>query len=428
MSKSPKEKKSLTIVTLEAENIKRLKAVRITPDGALVQITGRNAQGKTSVLDAIWWALEGLGKVQAKPIREGCQEARIKLDLGEIVITRTFRDKGDKITHGLTVQAADGSKFDQPQTLIDSMLGALTLDPLAFLRAKTDAQFDMVKALVPGVDFAAIAAADKRDRERRTLVGQELRRLKGAADAIKLPDVVPAARVDDEALADELEKAITQNAETETRRERRETLAADAKRMRERIQELANEMAQLGASAGEIENRLATAEPLPDLIDVETLRARHYELRQANEFFDRARDRQRYLDDAEDQQEMYDALTAGIEKREADKQAAIAAAKMPVEGLGFGDGEILLNGQPFAQASDAEQLRASVALAMAGNPEIKIIRIRDGSLLDAEARKWLAALAAERGFQVWMERVAEGKPIGFVIEDGEVKAKGANDG
>ena len=53
------KKKAVTIVTLEAENIKRLKAVEITPEGNLVVVGGKNAQGKSSVMDSIAYALGG---------------------------------------------------------------------------------------------------------------------------------------------------------------------------------------------------------------------------------------------------------------------------------------------------------------------------------------------------------------------------------
>ena len=49
----------MRIISLQAENIKRLKAVEITPEGDIVVIAGRNGQGKTSVLDSIWYALGG---------------------------------------------------------------------------------------------------------------------------------------------------------------------------------------------------------------------------------------------------------------------------------------------------------------------------------------------------------------------------------
>ncbi len=54
---SSSEERAMKIVQLQAENVKRLKAVEISPEGHIVEITGRNGQGKSSVLDAIWWAL-----------------------------------------------------------------------------------------------------------------------------------------------------------------------------------------------------------------------------------------------------------------------------------------------------------------------------------------------------------------------------------
>src|SRR3990172_1148857 len=101
----------MKILKLTAENIKRLIAVEITPDGNLVQITGKNGNGKTSVLDAIWWALAGKKPIQSKPIRNGAHSAMITLVLGdpssedqkkrrELTITRTFtlEDDGDYTT------------------------------------------------------------------------------------------------------------------------------------------------------------------------------------------------------------------------------------------------------------------------------------------------------------------------------------------
>ena len=81
----------MKIVSLTAENVKKLVAVQIRPDGNLVQICGKNGQGKTSVLDSIWWALTGTSHIQAAPIRAGANQARIRLDLGDLVVTRTFR-------------------------------------------------------------------------------------------------------------------------------------------------------------------------------------------------------------------------------------------------------------------------------------------------------------------------------------------------
>jgi ABC-type sugar transport system ATPase subunit len=89
-----KKRKALgmKIVKLNAENIKKLQAVEITPDGEIVTIAGKNGQGKTSVLDSIWWALAGTAHIQAQPIRKGQTKARIRLDLGEIIVERRFTE------------------------------------------------------------------------------------------------------------------------------------------------------------------------------------------------------------------------------------------------------------------------------------------------------------------------------------------------
>jgi hypothetical protein len=108
-------------------------------------------------------------------------------------------------------------------------------------------------------------------------------------------------------------------------------------------------------------------------------------------------------------------------KREEEKRAAIAAAKLPVEGVEFVGEAIHLNGVPFDQASDAEQLRTSLAIAMAANPRLRVIRVRDGSLLDEDGLRIVEEMAGDRDFQVWCERVDSSGKIGFVIEGGEVR-------
>ena len=51
---------SVKITALEAENVKRIKAVALTPSPTgLTLVGGNNNQGKTSVLDALAWALGG---------------------------------------------------------------------------------------------------------------------------------------------------------------------------------------------------------------------------------------------------------------------------------------------------------------------------------------------------------------------------------
>ena len=60
----------VTINKLEIENVKRVKAVKIEPSAkGLTIVGGNNNQGKTSVLDAIAWALGGNKYKPSQPTR-----------------------------------------------------------------------------------------------------------------------------------------------------------------------------------------------------------------------------------------------------------------------------------------------------------------------------------------------------------------------
>lgn len=426
----------MKIVQLQAENVKRLKAVTITPDGNIVEITGRNGQGKSSVLDAIWWALSGTTHIQAVPIRKGENEARIRLDLGEILVTRTFRAREDKtFTTSIVVENTEGARYPSPQRMLDSLLGALSFDPLAFTRMDGKAQMEALKRFVPGVDFAAIEKANKDDFDRRTAWNRDARTLRSQAAGIEIPADVPAERVDDAALVEEMERAGEHNTalvERRTRRERAaldiETAEATAQRDRDRAAELRAEVAQMDEQAAQqdrhvadLRKKLKDAPALPEPIDTAALRMRIADAGRVNALIARREERARIEARAVEAEAASAALTKAMEQRTAAKREAIAKADLPVPGIGFGDDEILLDGVPFDQASSAEQLRTSVAIAMAANPKLRVIRVQDGSLLDEEAMRILAEMAGAADYQVWIEVVQSGRSAAIVIEDGAVR-------
>ncbi len=439
LDKLDPQKKGFKIISLQAENVKRLVAARIDPRGNLVQITGKNAQGKTSVLDSIWWALAGAANVQSAPIRKGQERATIKLDMGAVVVTRTFtRQEGGSPRTTITVESADGARFSSPQCMLDSLLGSLTFDPLAFARMKPEAQFDALKAFVPDVEFDRIDGLHRADFAKRTNVNRRAKELRAQANAIEIPATTPAEKVDEAALMDELAEVGQHNAQIERRKEGRERVAQEIEALRGRAEHdraealiLRNkaELLEVGAVAhderrAELEEKIASAEPLPEPKDAAEVRARLDAAKRTNALVDQAARRAKLVADADAAEAESKALTAAMDARDAEKREKIAAAKMPIEGLGFGEGSITFNGEPFDQASDAEQLRVSCAIAMASNSRLKVIRVRDGSLLDEDALALLGRMADENDMQVWIERVDSSGKIGFVIEDGHVRHVG----
>ena len=115
-------------------------------------------------------------------------------------------------------------------------------------------------------------------------------------------------------------------------------------------------------------------------------------------------------------------LTKKIEAIDTEKDKMLKEAKFPISGLGFDDDGVTFGGIPFKQCSSAEQLKVSVAMAMALNPNLRVIRITDGSLLDTDNLALIKAMAQDKDFQIWIEQVSDSGKVGVYIEDGEVKA------
>ena len=402
----------MKIVSLTAENVKRLKAVEITPDGNVVTITGRNAQGKTSVLDAIWLALGGgpAQKGTSKPIRDGEDHASVTLDLGDVVVARTW--KGDKTA--LTVTAADGAKYSSPQGVLDALVGRLSFDPLEFTRLSARDQKAALLDLVDlGVDLDALDADRKRFFDERTEVG---RQGKAIGDVV-VDESLPTEPVSATAILSLIREA--QDAERRASEARlRVARASDSvARLTAQIAALTEDLDRTTLDHAQAVSIVAALPPLPDVAtlesDLATVEQTNDAIRSNNEA--RAQSERKAALRAE-----YDALTAKVAAVDVAKAEALAGATFPIDGLAFDESGVTYQGVPFSQASSAEQIRVSLAMAMSLNPKLRVIRILDGSLLDADNLALITEAAVAADYQVWIERVSDPSETAVVIEDGEV--------
>ncbi len=213
-----------------------------------------------------------------------------------------------------------------------------------------------------------------------------------------------------------LENAGTSNSNIEIRRNNRVNLSNEIKTKREQAEKLKLE-------AERLEVKLTAAGLLPDLIDVSELSAQIKTAQEQNKQIENLTEKLDYQTRADKLEKQSKAISEDMDKRAADKNKAIAEAVIPVKGIGFGDSFVTLDGVPFDQASDAQQLIAGCMIAMANNPELKVIRIREGSLLDDQSEEAVRMIAEANDFQIWQEKVDNSGQIGFVIEEGELKEK-----
>ena len=432
----------MQIIELKSENVKRLTAVAIKPTGPLVRISGANGSGKTSILDSLWWGLGGVGAIQSDPIRHGADKARITIRLGphkdgDLVVKRvmTRGEDGKSVTHSLSVESGDGAKYGSPQKMLDALVDKLSFDPLDFTRRKPADQLELLKTFVKGFDFAEHKARFDAAFAKRTEVNRIVKQIKASAEAIAIDRDAPAEFIDVDSLATALmdggnhnaalvrEQGAQERIEQEAAQYQREARAfrAEADDLREKAEIMDGKAESRLELAAKAAARLAEMPEIGKPIDTADLQNQIRNARGINEKIKARKDRAELMGRVvAEQQRAYD-LTRELEALEIERRKKIGSAELPVPGIGFAEDGVTLNGVPFEQASDAEQLRASMALAMAMNPTLRILRVRDGSLLDSASMKIVEEMAKYREFQVWIEEVSDGDGPGIIIEDGHVR-------
>jgi DNA repair exonuclease SbcCD ATPase subunit len=399
------------IVRLESTNYKRLKAVLIEPDkdGNLVIVAGKNGQGKTSILDSISAALGGVnGKTTPKPIRDGEERAEIVLETEELVVTRRFTASGST----LTVKSLDGAVYPKGQAKLDDMLGKLSLDPLAFTQLSDRDQLSTLLDLVElPFNPDKLAAERKELFERRTDANRTVKELTArAADYVSRPADLPDEEVSVKDLVSAYREGQSLNHEIDVALTARDGWA-------DKVERVKRELADAERQLEEAQKRLDTA---PAKVDLEAIEAKVDGAEEINAQVRHHQTGEKVRASLTIAQQEAESLAEAIKEIDTQKSAGLAAAKFPIEGLGFDESGVTYQGVPFKQASGAEQLRVSLAMAIALNPKLRVIRIADGSLLDSDNLALVESIARENDFQVWIEMVGDGDGRGIVIEDGQV--------
>ena len=375
----------MKILELKAQNVKRLSAVEITPDGHVVEIAGANGAGKSSVLDSIMYGLAGKKSLPAEPLRRGekAGQVSIKLDgdesngLQPMIVTRTFGKNGRST---LKITSADGYEAPSPQAILDELCGRIAFDPLEFTRQSAKQQIETLKAIA-GLDFTEADRKWIAIFDERRIVNRDVKALQARMDAATTYENAPAVEVSVADLSVELTRRIKVNQEN-TRLINEENAAL-------RIH------AALLADTAELERQLIESRKLLNNSEADAVSLHkkvaglrdedHREIQTQISTAEETNRQVRANQVAQVLEEEYkvkattsDGLTQHIDDIAADKARQLGEAVWPVSGLGFDENGVTFDGLPFEQASSAERLRVSVAMGFALNPTLRVLLIRDG--------------------------------------------------
>lgn len=436
----------MRITEVEVQDVMKITYVQVSPEGSLTIVGGKNRAGKSSLLGSIAMALGGKKLCPEKPIRQGAKQAtvRVKIDgddelmIPPSTVVRRFwlRDDGS-IKSELEIVSEDGYAAPEPQTLLNRILTNATFDPLYFTRLKPREQADTLRELV-GIDTAELDAKHEQLYATRTVVGREVKKLKGHVDSLppyddEAPDELQSASE----VMERLQAAQEHNAANEEQKRHLDILEQRLGQMEDQGREIEEHITDLEQKLRALHARLdqnkrgreeqeakigAQRDRVEQLEykDVESLREEAAGVDAVNQRVRQNQRRQEVAAAYSDKQSEYESLTEEIQQNRKEKQRLHESAQWPIEGLGFAESGVTFNELPFAQCSSAEQLRISVAMGFALNPKLKLLIIRDGSLLDEDSLTDVAKLAAEHGGQVFLERVGEGSECHVVLRDGAV--------
>lgn len=408
---------SVSISKFEIENVKRVKVVKVKPDATgLTILGGDNGQGKTSVLDAIAYALGGEKYRPSKFSREGSvNPGTIKIVLSNgLVVERKGKNAALKVT--------DPSGQKAGQTLLDSFVSTLALDLPRFLEASSkDKANTLLKIIGVGDQLAAMDMKEKELFSERTVTGRTAdTKAKFAENQPYYPDA-PKELISASELIQKQQDILARNAQRQQWQRDHDALIDKSMRIDDQIEDLQKRILALKNEKQTVMEQIRAGEKTPAEMKMESTAELEQNLAQIDEINRKVRanlDKERAEEDAKGYREVYDQLTVKINEIREARKKLLDGADLPLPGLSIEDGELIYQGQRWDNMSGSQRLIVSTAIVRKLNPECGFVLMDKLEQMDLHTLKEFGAWLEQEGLQVIATRVSTGDECSIVIEDG----------
>lgn len=410
----------IKINSFELDDVKRIKAVKIEPTAnGLTVIGGKNNQGKTSVLDAIAWALGGEKFRPSEAYRQGSTVApklSVKLSNG-IVVERSGKNSDLKVID------PNGKKAGQQ--LLNAFISTFALDLPKFMESTPKEKANVLLQIIGVGDKLS-----ELDRQETTLYNRrlEIGRIadQKAKFAKEMPEYenVPKEVVSVSELIRQQQEILARNGENERLRSRAFELQAQRNTYAEKVNQLTEELEKyrklLAAAEKDMTAAFKTSEQLHDE-STEELENNIRDIEALNIKIRSNLDKEKAEMDARQFSDEYEILTKQIADVREKRQRLLDSAELPLAGLSVENGELTYNGAKWDCMSGSEQLKVSAAIVRKLNPECGFVLMDKLEQMDIDTLndfgKWLEL----EGLQAIATRVSTGGECSIIIEDGYVK-------
>lgn len=413
-------KLSVKINKLEIENVKRVKAVKIEPSqNGLTIVGGNNNQGKTSVLDAIAWALGGNKYKPSKAERKGSAippRLHIVMNNG-LIVERTGKNSSLKVID------PNGEKGGQQ--LLNDFVEELAINLPKFMESTNKEKAKILLRIIGvGDQLYQLEQKEQEIYNQRHTIGQIAdQKGKYAKEQPYFPDS-PKQLVDVSELIKQQQTILAKNGENARKRQQVKEIQGQFELENQQIKQLQEQLAQLQAKHAKTEADLQVAQKDTSILHDESTAELEANLSHIDEINRKVRanlDKDKAEDDAKQYANQYDKLTEQINQVRKDKAALLNNAKLPLPGLSVEDGELTYNGQKWDNMSGSDQLKVSTAIVRQLKPDCGFILLDKLEQMDmvtlTEFGKWLE----QEGLQAIATRVSTGRECSIIIDDGYVK-------
>lgn len=416
----------IKINKLELENVKKIKAVALTPSAnGLTIIGGNNAQGKTSVLDAICWALGGNKYKPSNPQNDASvipPNLNITLSNG-LVVERTGKNSTLKVTD------PNGNKGGQQ--LLDEFIEQLAIDLPKFMESSSkDKANTLLQIIGVGDQLALLEKEEKELYNERLAIGRIADQKKKFAKEQEYYQDAPKDLVSPSELIQKQQEILAKNGENQRKRENVARIEQDVAFFTKEVNslkiQLNNKQEQLNISLADLE--IAKKDAV-DLIDesTEELEQSIANIDEINRKVRANLDKEKAEDEAREYERQYESLTCKITEVRDSKTELLKGAQLPLEGLSVEDGELTYNNQKWDNMSGAERLKVSTAIVRKLNPKCGFVLLDKLECMDMDTLNEFGRWLEDEGLQAIATRVSTGDECSIIIEDGYVKEEKAKE-
>lgn len=401
----------MKIIQLKIEDLRKIKAFEADfTESGLIQIRGKNRQGKSTILDAVEILFKGKKSIPADIVQHGKTQGKIVGQVGEYIIERIVGEKSKlKITNkdGLHVSS-------KPQAFLDSLVNELTFNPRPFLDKNSDQKLQFLMDLL-NIDFSSIDKSIEKLKNERLFAGRIVKQFG------EIPETEKIEKVDLIELMQEKEAATEHNNNIRIRKEKNVNLKEKVDRYNEKIKELKKMIETSEELIKENKKVLSDLGQEKDIQPILDKIAGSEEVNFKAEQYVKNEEKRIQKDAAKAR---YSDFTKDIETLNQEKTKILKSKKMPVDGLELSEEGIFYHGIHSDNWSTSEALKISFELCVSMKPELNAVFIDKGESYDDQGLKDLEKWAKENDIQAFITIVDSGEAgeveNAIYIEAGEV--------